>query len=84
MQPEDITLEQALDLIRARGGDDSPAGAEAPKAAGKAGKSKAGGGAKKAAEKKSPPVKKAGTSVSAAVVTAVPKAAAKTIVRKST
>lgn len=93
MKPEDITLEQALDLIRARGGDDSPAGAEAPKTPGKAGKSKSGGVAKKAASstgvkktaaKKSAPVKKAGTGVSVAVVTAAPKAAAKTIVRKST
>ncbi len=90
MKPDDITLEQALDLIRARGGDDSPAGAEAPsktaKSKGGAGKAAAKRAAKSAAKKTTvaSPVKKSGTKVAPQVAAAPSKIPAKTIVRKST
>ena len=88
MKPEDITLEQALDLIRARGGDDSPAGAEAPPKIKTAAKSKSKAASKpKAAAKKASvaaPVRKAGAKVAPQVAAVPAKAAAKTIVRKST
>lgn len=85
MKPEEITLEQALDLIRARGGDDSPSGAEsAPKAKKTASKSKVSDKASAKAPVKKAPMKKSAEKVAAAVVKAAPKAPAKTIVRKST
>ena len=81
MKPEDITLEQALDLIRAReGGEDEISGkgakpkAPAKKAASKAGKGKAKVAKTAAQAEKLPP----------AVASGAKKSAPKTIVRKST
>ncbi len=81
MKPEDVTLEQALDLIRAReGGEDEIAGkgattkASAKKTASKAGKGKAKGAKAASKSEKLPP----------AVASGAKKSAPKTIVRKST
>ena len=80
MKPEDVTLEQALDLIKARNDGELPKAGEAESTKKSKGKRKAAPKAEAKAGVKKAPVKKAEEKAAKAVPAI--KAAAKTIVRK--